>query len=122
MPSAAAGAAGFVVVFLGIALAFTLAAWLLRKLLEGLSLSWLDRFLGGGLGLVRAAAILGVLAVAIEGAGSFPAAHRSVTYPWALEAGRWLLNAVPPDTLERLDWDALKQRVPRSPGEGGELI
>ena len=112
MPETAAAAVGFVVVFLGIAFAFSLAAWLLRKMMQGLALGWLDRLLGAALGLLRAAAILGVLAVAVEGAGSFPAAAQSSTFPWALESGRTLLALIPEETLERLDWDALKDRIP----------
>ncbi len=125
LPDAPAAALGFVLVFLGIALAFSLAAWLLRKMMEGLSLGWLDRLLGGGLGLLRAAAILGVAAIAIEGAGSFPAVQGSVAYPWALESGRTLLHLIPHETLERLDWEELKRRIPSGlPGssEDGEII
>ncbi len=108
IPERAAPAVGFVLIFLGIALAFTLTAWLLRKVMKGLSLSWLDRLLGGGLGFLRAAAILGILALAVEGSGPLPATSRSITFPYALEAGRILLNLIPEETLERLDWTSLR--------------
>jgi membrane protein required for colicin V production len=122
MPEPAAAAVGFVAVFLGIALAVSLAGWLLRKVLQGLALGWLDRGLGGVLGLLRAAAILGVLALATESIGPFPAAERSLTYPWALESGRWLLHLIPEETLDRLDWDGLKSRIPGGPSGDGEII
>ena len=112
MPESAAGPLGFVLVFLGIALAFSLAGWLLRSILKTLLLGWLDRALGVVLGFVRAAAILGVAALAVQGAGSFPAARESATFPLALEAGRILLGLIPQETLERLDWDELKGRIP----------
>jgi membrane protein required for colicin V production len=113
MPEAIAGPLGFVLVFLGIALAFALAGWLLRNLLKTLLLGWFDRLLGVLLGVLRAGAIVGVCALAIEGAGSFPAARESVTFPWALETGRLLLALIPQETLERLDWDDLQSRIPR---------
>jgi membrane protein required for colicin V production len=102
---------GFVAVFFGIALAFTLAGVLFRKVLSGLMLGWLDRIAGAALGLLQAAVALGVLALVIEGFGSFPAARRSVTYPYALEAGAVLLRVIPEDTLERLHWDRLRDRL-----------
>jgi membrane protein required for colicin V production len=109
----AAQVCGFVAVFLGVVIVFALAAWLLRKILEGLSLKWLDRLLGAGIGFVRAALILGVAALVVESAGSVGAVRQSVTYPYALEAGRLLLNFVPESTLDRLDWKAVRDRVER---------
>lgn len=112
-----AAVVGFVFVLLGIALVFTLVGWLLRRILSGLMLGWLDRLAGGALGLLQAGVALGVLALVVEGLGSFPAARSSVTYPYALEAGRVLLQLMPEDTLERLRWDELKEklRLPRVP-------
>jgi len=112
LPEPAAGAIGFVFVFLGVAVSFTLAAWLLRKVLEGLLLGWADRVLGAGLGLLQAAVALGVAALVIEGFGSFPAARESRTYPFALQSGRILLGAIPEETLERLRWDELRDKIP----------
>lgn len=102
---------GFVAVFFGIAVAFTLVGVLFRKVLSGLMLGWLDRLAGAALGLLQAAVALGVLALVIEGFGSFPAAGRSVTYPYALQAGAVLLRVIPEDTLARLHWDRLRDRL-----------
>ena len=92
-------------------MAFTLTGWLLRKLLQGLFLGWIDRLAGAALGFVQAAVALGVLALISEGYGAFPAARASVTYPYAVDAGRVLLEIIPEDTLERLRWDELKERL-----------
>lgn len=109
---------GFVAVFFGIALAFTLAGVLFRKVLSGLMLGWLDRLAGAALGILQVAIALGVLALVVEGFGSFPAARRSVTYPYALGAGHVLLRVIPEDTLERLRWDRLRARLDRALEEG----
>lgn len=107
-----AKAVGFVLVFAGIALAFALAAWLLRRALEKLSLTWLDRIAGGALGLLRGVVILGVIALAVEGVGGMKAARASTTYPWALRAGWVLLRMIPDDARQRLQWEALDRRIP----------
>lgn len=113
MTTKLAAAVGFVLVFLGIGLAFALAAWLLRNALEKLSLSWLDRAAGAALGLLRGLVIVGVLALAIEGLGGFGATRSSATYRYALRAGWMLLRAVPAETRERLRWESLEQRIPQ---------
>lgn len=107
----AAQVCGFVIVFLGVVIVFGLAAWLLRKILKGLSLSWLDRLLGAAIGFARAALFLGVAALVLESTGPAKAVKQSVTYPYALEAGRLLLHMVPESTLERLDWKAVRNHV-----------
>ncbi len=107
----AAQVCGFVIVFLAVVVVFALVAWLLRKILKGLALSWLDRLLGAAIGFVRAALILGVAALVLESTGPAGAVNQSLTYPYALEAGRLLLNFVPESTLERLDWKAVRDRV-----------
>jgi len=112
LPESAAAVAGFLFVFLGIALVFTLVGWLLRKLLQGLALSWLDRSAGAVLGLLRAGAILGVLALVVEGRGGMAATREAATWPLALGAGRLLLGFIPEDTLDRLDWDRLREWMP----------
>ncbi|MBZ0269014.1 CvpA family protein [bacterium] len=112
LPEPAAAAAGFLAVFLGIAFVFTLLGWLLRKLLQGLALTWLDRTAGAALGLLRAAVIVGVLALATEGLGGLEDTKKAVTWPVALGAGRLLLGFVPEETLDRLDWDRLREWIP----------
>jgi membrane protein required for colicin V production len=112
MPDPAAAVVGFVFVFLGIAVVFALVGWLLRRVLDGLQLGWADRILGAGFGFLQAGVALGVAALVVEGFGSFPAARDSRMYPYALQSGRFLLNAIPDDTLERLRWDELRETIP----------
>jgi membrane protein required for colicin V production len=111
LPPSVAAVTGFLIVFLGIALVFSLAAWLLRKLMDGLALSWVDRFAGFALGLARGAAIVGILALAVEGLGGHPATRGSQTWSSALRAGAVLLEFVPEDTRERLDWERLRHWI-----------
>ena len=112
MPEPVAAAIGFVFVFLGITVVFALGAWLLRKVLQGLLLGWADRLLGAMLGFLQAAIVLGIAALVVEGLGSFDAARGSTTYPIALQSGRILLELIPPDTLERLEWEELREKIP----------
>ncbi|MAF26498.1 MAG: CvpA family protein [Gemmatimonadota bacterium] len=112
MPEKAAGVVGFLAVFVVVAAIFALVGAVLRKILEGLSLSWVDRTLGAVFGFLRAALILGLLSLLVEGAGSLGAARESVTYPWALWGGEFLLELVPEETRDRFDWDELMDRVP----------
>lgn len=106
------GPVAFILVFLGIGLVFALAGWLLRTALDKLSLTWLDRLAGGALGLLRGVAIVGVLALAIEGLGGLRATRSAATYPYALRAGWVLLQMIPDEAKRRLDWQALEQRIP----------
>lgn len=105
---------GFVFVFAGIAIVFGLAGWLLRTFLVKIFLGWVDRSLGVLLGIVKAAIIVGVMALAVEAVGLLPARHESVTYPYALEAGRILLRWIPENTIHRLHLDGLRDRVGES--------
>ena len=107
-----AGAVAFVIVFLGIGLVFALAAYLLRTVIEKLSLTWLDRLAGGALGLLRGVIIIGVLALAIEGLGGLRATRTATTYPYALRSGLVLLKLVPAEAKRRLQWEALERRIP----------
>lgn len=102
----------FLLIFLGIGLVFALAGWLLRKAIEKLLLTWLDRVAGGALGLLRGAVIVGVLALAVEGFGGLRAARNARTYPYALRAGFVLLAVIPDSAKQRLHWDTLERRIP----------
>lgn len=112
MSDKVAGAVAFILIFLGIGLAFALVGWLLRRAIEKLSLTWLDRVAGAALGLLRGVAIVGVLALAIEGLGGLRATRTATTYPYALRAGWVLLQLVPDEAKRRLNWEALQARIP----------
>ncbi len=93
---------GFVAAFALVLAVFGLITWLLRKSLEKLSLSWIDRLLGGGVGLVRAAVVLGIFAMLADAAGSFSATRGSKTYPLTLQCGKALVQLIPDDAKEKL--------------------
>lgn|GEM_PF-509090 len=123
-----ANAGGFILVFVGVLIVFALLTVLMRSTLEKLSLSGLDRLMGAAFGLVRAAAILGLLALVIDNFGAFQATRASKTFPYALTSGRILLQLVPESAKKRMNLKILedgKKNHPRdnkkSPGNG-ELI
>ena len=124
-----ASAVSFILVFIAILIVFALLAVLLRKTLEKLSLSGLDRLMGGAFGLARAGVILGLLALLVDNFGAFQATRASKTFPYALTSGRLLLQLVPESARERLKWKILedgdgkrgKDPKKKSPGDG-EMI
>ena len=111
MPDNVAAVAGFVFVFLGIAIVFGLIGWLLRELMVKIFLGWFDRTLGAILGFVRAAVLLGVMALVVESLGAVPETRKAVTYPFALLSGKLLLKMIPEETLERLRWEKLVDKL-----------
>lgn len=58
---------GFVTVYAVIGIAAGLAGWLLVKFYKTVGLNWLDRLMGGGIGLVRGFVIGTVLVMALMG-------------------------------------------------------
>jgi len=59
-------AAGFVLVFVAVAFAGGLVAWLTKKLVESIGLRPVDRTLGGAFGLLRGLVVLLAIAVVVE--------------------------------------------------------
>lgn len=59
-------AAGFVLVFVAVAFAAGLVAWVTRKMVESIGLRPVDRTLGGAFGLLRGIVVLLALAVVVE--------------------------------------------------------
>ncbi|HET9886379.1 MAG TPA: CvpA family protein [bacterium] len=123
-----ANAGGFIAVFIGVLIVFALLSILVRSTLEKLSLSGLDRLMGAAFGAIRAAAILGLLALLIDNFGAFQATRASKTFPYALTSGRILLQLIPESAKKHLNLKILeegKENQPRdkkkSPGNG-EMI
>lgn len=56
---------GFLLVFLAVQAGGALLGYLLAKFFKAAGLSWLDRLLGGGLGLVRGAVVAAILVMTI---------------------------------------------------------
>lgn len=65
-PEAGRYAMGFIVVFIAVVFAGALLAWLTKKLVEAVGLRPVDRVLGAGFGLVRAAVLLMAVAVVVN--------------------------------------------------------
>jgi membrane protein required for colicin V production len=103
LPENVAFLVSFALLLLAIALLFAVVAHFVRVVLKKLSLGWVDALFGGAVGLVRAAALLGVAALIAEGVGPPKAARESVTYPYAVVAGKLILKAVPPNELGILE-------------------
>lgn len=59
-------AAGFVLVFVAVAFASGLVAWVTRKMVESIGLRPVDRTLGGAFGLLRGIVVLLAMAVVVE--------------------------------------------------------
>ncbi len=55
-----------VVIFVVVLLVGGLISWLARKLVKGTGLSGIDRVLGGGFGLLRAAVLIGLAVIVLE--------------------------------------------------------
>lgn len=56
----------FVVIWLAVPLAFLLLALLLTKAMEAVSLGWVNRLLGAGLGLLKSALLVSLLICVVE--------------------------------------------------------
>jgi membrane protein required for colicin V production len=93
-----ANAIGFVVVFFAVQIAGSLLGYLLSKLFQVAGLSWLDRLMGGGLGLVRGA-VLGAIVVLALMAFSHKPPPRSVVdsqvAPYVVEASQVMVAMAP---------------------------
>jgi uncharacterized membrane protein required for colicin V production len=121
-----AGAVGFTAVFVGVIILFSIVTLLLRKALDQLSLTGFDRMLGTFLGFVRAAILVGLLAVVVDGFGGFAAARRSKTFSYALATGKTVVKVIPEKTREKWRWKIQgegvrplgKDEKPRSRGDG----
>lgn len=82
---------GFLFVFLGVQAAGALTGWLLSKMLKTVGLSWMDRLLGVGFGLLKGALVGVVLVLALSAFSIKPlpdAVAGSRLAPVLVEAGR----------------------------------
>jgi uncharacterized membrane protein required for colicin V production len=97
--------AGFVVVFLGLMIAGALATFLLGRWFRNSEVRWVDRLLGGALGVVNAALIslLAVAALMAFARGSVRAslAHSKFA-PYALETAYRVADVVPDEMKFRI--------------------
>jgi membrane protein required for colicin V production len=94
---------GFFVIFIGVLAAGGLIARLLEKIFKAVHLSWLNRLLGGGFGLVRGIAISAVLVVVIMAfslRSPPPPVANSRVAPYVIHAARAIAAAAPYEVRE----------------------
>jgi membrane protein required for colicin V production len=94
---------GFFVIFIGIMLLGGLVARLLEKIFKAVHLSWLNRLLGGGFGLVRGIAISAVLIVVIMAfslRSPPPSVANSRVAPYVIHGARAVAAAAPYEVRE----------------------
>lgn len=96
-PAAVQYAVAFVVVFVLILLAVGVLTWLIKKLIETVGLSPVDRVLGAGFGLVRGVVLLLALTVVVQLTG--------------LSGGEWWQSARGPAWLD-ITLEGLKPLLP----------
>jgi len=94
---------GFLIVFIGVILLGALLGYLLGKVIQWAGLSWFDRLLGAGFGLVRAVVIAIALVMAITAftPGKDPprAVLRSRLAPYVIDSAH-VLSGLAPRELE----------------------
>ncbi|MCE7033262.1 CvpA family protein [Lysobacter sp. GX 14042] len=96
---------GYALAFIGVLLVVGIAGWLLRKLVHGIGLSAMDRFLGLLLGLARGVLIACVL-VLLLGLSELPrepAWQQSRLLPVFLPGASWLAGLLPGWVAAELD-------------------
>lgn len=104
-PGAAQLFGGYALAFIGVLLVVGVAGWLLRKLVHGIGLSSMDRFLGLVLGLVRGALIACVL-VLLLGLSELPrdpSWQQSRLVPVFVPGAQWLAGLLPDWVAAELD-------------------
>jgi len=106
--------AGFLTIFLVIAL---LAGWvgrLVRSVIQGIGLRWFDRFLGGVFGFIRGFVVSAVIVLALAAFAPQWGLQQSRIAPVMLVSSRGLIWAAPAELRQRF-WDGwnLLRSVPQ---------
>lgn len=104
-PGAAHLFGGYALAFIGVLLVVGTAGWLLRRLVHGIGLSAMDRFLGLLLGLVRGVLVACVL-VLLLGLSELPrepAWQQSRLLPLFIPGAEWLAGLLPDWVAAELD-------------------
>ena len=93
---------GFLVIFLGVILAGSVAAYIANRLVKITSLQWFDRLLGGVFGFVRGWAVSSIIVLALI---TFPVREnilaQSQLAPYLLSGARAAVMVVPQDLKDR---------------------
>ncbi len=101
----AANVIGFLIVFAAVISLGSLIAWLIEKLLKVVQLSWLNRLLGGVLGLVQGA-LAGAMIILLMMAFSTKEPHsvaNSRLAPYVIGSAKVIASAAPHEVREGFD-------------------
>lgn len=100
--------------FLATALAVSLLAWLVRRLLHGAGLGSLDRGLGLAFGTLRGVLVgcVVVLLLGFTGMPREPHWQASAVLPWFTPGARWLSHLLPGWATRHLDFDGSAAPAP----------
>jgi membrane protein required for colicin V production len=107
----AADIAGFLTVFVAIALLGGVIGRIARWAVSGIGLRWFDRFLGGLFGILRGVALCTVVFMALAAfSPTSPYLQQSRIAPFLLVTGRALIWAAPAELRERFrdGWNLLR--------------
>lgn len=111
----------FVIIWLAVPLAFLLLALLLTKAMEAVSLGWVNRLLGAGLGLLKSALLVSLLICVVEyidtdnallkktksGSLCYIIRWKSLQVSFYLQLKKWLSNSYDSEILMNLNIDKI---------------
>ena len=105
-PGATGLLAGYALAFFGVLVAVSLVGWLMRKLLQSVGLSGLDRMLGLAVGVLRGVlvACVLVLLMAFSPLPQEPAWAQSRALPVLVPGAQWLAHWLPGWAADELDF------------------
>ena len=118
---------GFAIVFVAVVGAGTLVGYLLAKLFKWVGLGWLDRLMGGSLGLLRGALLATVLVMALCAFSRNPppaSVAGSRLAPYLIDAGGGLVAIAPRELKDGFDeshrrvkkmWEQMWKKAQRLP-------
>ena len=115
---------GFGIVFAAVTIAGAIAGRILERMIKWAGLKWLDRFLGAGLGAVRAAIVAAAIVMGLCAFTRNPppsAVAQSQLAPYAIEVANVLTALAPPELRKGFDesydkvkkmWKEVLKKVP----------
>ena len=106
--------AGYALSFIGVLIVVGLVGWLVRKLVQSVGLSGLDRLLGLALGLARGAfvACALVLLLGLTAMPREPQWQRSQVVPVFVPGAQWLRTWLPDWVAAQVDLDGREEALP----------
>ena len=113
--------AGYALSFIGVLIVVGLVGWLVRKLVQSVGLSGLDRLLGLALGLARGAfvACALVLLLGLTAMPREPQWQRSQVVPVFVPGAQWLRTWLPDWVAAQVDLDGHEEALPAPQAPAG---